>query len=124
VFANNKQSTEVSLLMGFSDGSLGSLVGGQMALVIDELVARHGGVRGVVEHLQRQGFAGVVSSWVGTGANQPISPAQVREVFGNETVRDLASKAGLNPRIVALKLSQMLPLTIDRLTAGGRLPPK
>ena len=105
--------------MGLFDGILGGVVGAEMATVVNGLIEKHGGVQGIVAQLEQQGLGGTVRSWVGTGANQPISPDQVHQVFGSDVVKQLAAKAGLSPEDLAAKLSQFLPQAIDKLTPGG-----
>ncbi|MGH8266644.1 MAG: YidB family protein, partial [Steroidobacteraceae bacterium] len=85
---------------------------------------QHGGVQGIVSQLEQQGLGGVARSWVSTGANQAISPAQISQVFGSGMLGQLAAKAGLDPQALASKLSQALPAAIDKLTPGGAIPPK
>ena len=72
--------------------------------------------------LEQQGLGGTVRSWVGTGANQAISPDQIHQAFGSDTVKALAAKVGLSPDVLAAKLSQVLPQAIDHLTPGGAVP--
>jgi uncharacterized protein YidB (DUF937 family) len=108
--------------MGLLDGILGGLVGGEMATVINNLIEKHGGVQGIVNQLQQQGLGPTVKSWVGTGANQPISADQVHQAFGQGAIAELAAKAGLNAQDLAQKLSQILPQAIDHLTPGGVVP--
>ena len=67
-------------------------------------------------------MGGTVRSWVGTGANQPLSPDQVHQAFGSDTVKELAAKVGLTPQDLAAKLSAILPQAIDHLTPGGAMP--
>ena len=105
--------------MGLFDGVLGGIVGGEMATVVNGLIQQHGGVQGIVSQLEQQGLGATVKSWVGTGANQPISPQQVHQAFGAETIEALAAKAGLNPQDLLQKLSQALPQAIDKLTPNG-----
>lgn len=69
--------------------------------------------------MEQQGFGGTVRSWVGTGANQPITADQVHQAFGSDTIKQLAAKAGMTPEDLAAKLSQILPQSIDKLTPGG-----
>jgi uncharacterized protein YidB (DUF937 family) len=108
--------------MGLLDGILGGLVGAEMATVVNGLIEKHGGVQGIANQLQQQGLGATVKSWVGTGANQPITADQVHQVFGQSAIAELAAKAGLNPQDLAQKLSQILPQAIDRLTPGGVIP--
>jgi uncharacterized protein YidB (DUF937 family) len=101
------------------DGLLGGVVGAEMATVVNGLIEKHGGIQGIVSQLEQQGLGGTVRSWVGTGANQPISADQIHQAFGSDTVKQLAAKVGMSPEDLAAKLSQILPQAIDKLTPGG-----
>ena len=105
--------------MGLFDGLLGGVVGVEMATVVNGLIEKHGGLQGIVTQMESQGFGNTVKSWVGTGANQPISPDQVHAAFGSEAIAALAAKFGLNPQEVAQKLAQALPQAVDHLTPSG-----
>jgi uncharacterized protein YidB (DUF937 family) len=105
--------------MGMFDGLLGGVVGAEMVTVVNGLIEKHGGVQGIVAQLEQQGLGGTVRSWVGTGANQPITADQVHQAFGSDTVKELAAKVGMTPQDLASKLSQILPGAIDKLTPGG-----
>jgi uncharacterized protein YidB (DUF937 family) len=104
------------------DGILGGLVGAEMATVVNGLIEKHGGIQGIVSQLEEQGLGGTVRSWVGTGANQPITADQIHQAFGSDTVKQLAAKIGMSPEDLAAKLSQILPQAIDKLTPGGVAP--
>ncbi len=108
--------------MGLLDGLLGGAVGAEMVTVVNSLIQQHGGVQGVVSQLESQGLGGVAKSWISNAANQPISPAQVHQVFGSDMITQLAAKAGMNPQDLAAKLSQVLPAAIDKLTPAGAVP--
>ncbi len=108
--------------MGLFDGILGGLVGGEMATVVGGLIEKHGGIQGIVSQLEQQGLGGTVNSWIGNGANQPITPAQVHQAFGADTIQALAAKLGIDPQELAQKLSSALPQAIDKLTPGGAVP--
>jgi uncharacterized protein YidB (DUF937 family) len=108
--------------MGMFDGILGGVVGAEMATVVNGLIQRHGGVQGIVAQLEQQGLGGTVRSWVGSGANQPISADQIHQAFGSDTITALAAKVGLSPDVLAAKLSQVLPQAIDKLTPAGAVP--
>src|SRR5271168_3264273 len=108
--------------MGMFDGILGGVVGAEMATVVNGLIEKHGGVQGIVAQLEQQGLGGTVRSWVGTGANQPISADQIHQAFGSDAVKQMAAKVGISHEDLAAKLSQILPQAIDKLTPGGVAP--
>ena len=110
--------------MGLLDGLLGGAVGAEMVTVMNNLIAQHGGVQGIITQLEKQGLGATARSWVSTGPNQPISADQVNQVFGSGTIGQLAAKAGLNPQELSQKLSHVLPAAIDKLTPGGQVPAK
>jgi len=105
--------------MGMFDGILGGVIGAEMATVVNGMIERHGGLQGVISQFQANGLGPTVQSWVGTGANQPITPAQVHQGLGPETINALAAKLGIPPDQLAAKLSEVLPQSIDHLTPGG-----
>jgi uncharacterized protein YidB (DUF937 family) len=110
--------------MGLLDGLLGGVVGAEMVTVVNGLIERHGGVQGIVSQLESKGLGATVRSWVGTGANQPISPEQVHQAFGADVIQQLAAKTGLSPQDLAAKLAAALPQAIDKLTPNGTVPPR
>jgi uncharacterized protein YidB (DUF937 family) len=114
---DGKEST-----MGLFDGILGGVVGAEMATVVNHLIQQHGGVSGIVNELQSKGLGATVKSWVGTGANQPISTQELHQAFGADAISQLAARTGLNPQDLLQRLSQALPAAIDHLTPGGQLP--
>ena len=108
--------------MGLLDGVLGGIVGAEATHLISGVIEQHGGLSGRVAQFQKQGLGGVMQSWVGTGANSPISAEQIQQALGSNTVTQLAAKLGLNPQDVAQKLAQMLPQAVDKMTPGGVIP--
>jgi uncharacterized protein YidB (DUF937 family) len=108
--------------MGLLDGLIGGVVGAEMASVVNSLIQQHGGVHGIVTQLESQGLGGVARSWVSSGANQAITPAQISQAFSSGALGELAAKAGMSPQELAQRLSQALPAAIDTLTPGGKLP--
>lgn len=108
--------------MGRFDGILGGLIGTQMAMIVDDLIERQGGVQGLVQQLHAKGLGEAVKTWVGTGFNTSLTIQQVHQAFGAGTIGELAAKAGMSPQELAQKLSYMLPQAIDRLTPGGLVP--
>jgi uncharacterized protein YidB (DUF937 family) len=108
--------------MGLLDGVVGGVVGGEVAVLVNGLIEKHGGVQGIVDQFEKQGLGATVKSWVGTGPNQPVSPEQLHQAFGADTLKELAARAGLSPQDLASKLSAVLPQVIDKLTPDGKVP--
>lgn len=108
-------------LMGGSGQGGGSLLG-----VAGELIEKAGGVQGLVAMLQQHGLGDAVQSWVGTGANQPVSPGQLGQALGNGglggVIESMASKLGTDPQALLGQLSQVLPHAVDHLTPDGQVP--
>ena len=115
----------MGLLDGIADkvsgktGDQGNLVNAVMGLLGDQ---NTGGLDGLVRQFSGKGLGDVVNSWVGTGENKPVTPQQVQQGLGADTIRDLASKAGLSQDQVTSQLSKLLPDLVDKLTPDGQLP--
>jgi uncharacterized protein YidB (DUF937 family) len=108
--------------MGMLDGLLGGIVGAGLTTVLNDILERHGGLPGVVNEFERQGFGPTVRSWVSTGPNQPISPNQIHQVLGPELLQQLAAKSGMSVQDLTAKLAQVLPQVVDKMTPDGTIP--
>lgn len=108
--------------MGLLDGVLGGVVGAVATNAINNLIQQHGGVAGIVQHMERSGLGDTVKSWVGKGANLPISPAQLQQAFSTERIGQLAQSLGVSPNELLQKIAAVLPETIDKLTPDGVVP--
>ena len=107
--------------MGLLDGVLGGVVGAEMVSVVNGLIEKHGGVQGLVAQFEANGLGGTIKSWVGSGANAPISADQVHQAVGPGVMSELAAKAGLTPQELATKLAALLPKAVDAMTPGGKV---
>ncbi|GAP37523.1 YidB family protein [Piscinibacter sakaiensis] len=98
--------------------------GGQAALIsaVLGLLAQGGGLSGLLEKFQRGGLGDVAGSWVGPGANLPVSAQQLESVLGGDLLGQLAGQLGLSPQAAGEQLAQLLPQAVDQLTPEGRLP--
>ncbi|MCQ9374071.1 YidB family protein [Methyloversatilis sp. XJ19-13] len=81
-----------------------------------------GGLQGLIAAFQDKGLGDLVSSWVGTGQNLPISPEQLQSVLGSGQIGQIAQQLGLSPQEVSGQLSALLPQVIDGITPNGRIP--
>jgi uncharacterized protein YidB (DUF937 family) len=108
--------------MGMLDGLLGGIVGAGMVSVVNGIIEKHGGLQGVVGEFEKNGLGSTVKSWVGTGPNQSISPADVHKVLGSDLLQQLSEKSGLSVDDLIQKLSHVLPQAVDKMTPDGAIP--
>jgi uncharacterized protein YidB (DUF937 family) len=80
------------------------------------------GLSELVALFQQKSLGELVSSWVGTGQNLPVSSEQVTQALGTDTVHRLANQAGVPPETATQQLAQLLPSLIDHLTPQGHVP--
>jgi len=81
-----------------------------------------GGLGDLVAKLNANGQGAQVNSWVGPGANQPIQPGALSSALGQQTVSQLAARAGMSEQELLNQLAQVLPGLVNNLTPNGRLP--
>ena len=115
--------------MGLLDGLLGGMMGGSaqpgqsplvgMAL---QLIQQNGGLPGIISKLQQGGLTDHVGSWVGTGANMPVTGSQLQEVLGTGAIGQIAQQLGLSHGDASSGLAQVLPQIINQMTPNGQLP--
>ncbi len=112
--------------MGLFDeisGMVGGMLGGgnQEQQVMEALQsAGIPGVGGLVQQLQQSGLGGQVASWVGSGANQPVSAGELEQALGGPALTAIAAKFGVDPSQASALLSKVLPGIVDRATPGGQ----
>jgi uncharacterized protein YidB (DUF937 family) len=81
-----------------------------------------GGLGDLLNQFQQNGLESIIKSWVGTGQNQAISPSQLHQALGPDTVNDLSAQTGLPHDDLLAQLSKVLPGVVDKLTPNGQLP--
>ena len=116
----------MSFLEDMAGKELGSMMSGSsnplVSSVMQMINNQPGGLSGLVQQFHDKGLGGLVSSWVSTGQNLPISADQLQHVLGSDQVKELAAKAGISPETASSHLSQLLPMLIDKLTPNGQVP--
>jgi uncharacterized protein YidB (DUF937 family) len=93
------------------------LVGG-----VQEVFASQGGVDGLLARLRAGGLGNQADSWVSTGANEPVEPAELGAALGPDTVNQLSESTGLSIQALLPMLAAFLPMIIDHLTPNGHAP--
>ncbi len=122
--------------MGLLDSLIGSAVsqmlgGGNKANLINLVLGMlqggqqggqaGGGLGSIIEQFTRAGFGQQAQSWVGTGANMPISPEDLMKVFGQGQMQQWGQQLGLDSQQTAGSLSSVLPEIINQLTPKGQV---
>lgn len=90
--------------------------------IVGSLMNNAGGLSGILGKLQQGGLADVAASWVGTGANQPVSPDALGGALGPDLMGMIAKQLGGNEQQAAGTMADLLPGLIDKLTPQGQLP--
>jgi uncharacterized protein YidB (DUF937 family) len=83
-----------------------------------------GGLGGLVETFKNKGSGDIMSSWISTGQNLPISSDQIQQILGSDMIQQFAKKLGASNADVSGGLANLLPDLIDKLTPKGQLPEK
>ena len=81
-----------------------------------------GGLGGMIDRFRQSGLEDIINSWIGTGANRPISPDQLHQALGGDTVDDFSRETGVPPDDLLVQLSHFLPGVVDCLSPNGQVP--
>ncbi|MDP9228278.1 MAG: YidB family protein [Actinomycetota bacterium] len=81
-----------------------------------------GGLQKLLEKMREMGLGEQASSWVGTGENKPISGDQAKQLLGEDQVKEIADKAGVDEDKAANMVAEALPDVVDTLSADGNEP--
>ena len=105
--------------LGSADGGVDPtrLIGG-----VQDVFASQGGVDGLLAKLRAGGLGEHVDSWVSTGENKPVEPAQLGAALGPDTVNQLAATTGISIQSLLPMLAAFLPIIISHLTPNGTAP--
>jgi uncharacterized protein YidB (DUF937 family) len=109
--------------------TIGSLLGKSQdapASVPEALVAalgsQEGGLGGLVQKFEAAGLGPVISSWIGNGDNQAVSPDALHGILGSDLVQQIAAKTGLPIEQLLPQIGQHLPQLVDGMTPNGQTP--
>jgi len=101
--------------------------GGDQGPILDTVLSlinnpETGGLAGLVQTFKDKGLDKVITSWVSTGENLPVSGEQIQNVLGNDQIQQIAEKVGTSKEEVSGSLANLLPEIVDKLTPNGTLP--
>lgn len=79
------------------------------------------GLREIIDSFRNAGQGSVVDSWVGSGRNEPIQPAQLEQAVGSDMLERLSTETRLSKAEILKRLTADLPSAVDGLTPSGRV---
>jgi uncharacterized protein YidB (DUF937 family) len=106
-------------------GALGQVEAAALPTLINTVLAQtqYHDLNGLVAALQKGGLNAQVQSWLGPGANVPITADQLKAVLGNAQVQDFARHLGLPVDQTLAALAKYLPEIVDKASPNGTLKP-
>ena len=113
---------DLSNLLSTLGGAEGGVDPSKLVGGVQEVFETQGGVDGLLAKLRAGGLGNHVDSWVSTGPNQPVEPAQLGAALGPDTVNQLAAKSGVSIEKLLPMLAAFLPMIISHLTPTGQAP--
>ena len=114
----------MGLLDSVAGAVLGKVMGGSqggMAQIALDMFNQNGGLGGVLDKFKAGGLGDAAASWVGTGANLPVSADQISSVLGSGAIAEMAAKFGIDPATLSAQIAEHLPTVVDKLTPNGEV---
>lgn len=105
--------------MSLLESLIGGAVGAELTSLVAGAIQRNGGLPALAQQFEQQGLGHLVQSWVGPGSNLPVTAEEIHKVLGSTQVQELAAKYGVNPQVIAQKLSEILPGAVSQMAAAG-----
>jgi len=81
-----------------------------------------GGIAGLQKMFEEKGLGSIISSWIGTGQNLPVSADQLQNVLHGGALENMASKSGIDVSQLTAVFSQLMPHAVDQMTPNGQIP--
>ena len=107
-------------------GALGQIEAAAVPALINGVLAKtqYHDLNGLVAALQKGGLNAQVQSWLGPGANLPVTEDQLKAVLGNAQVQEFARHLGLPVDQTLQMLAKILPDVVDKASPNGTLQPQ
>jgi uncharacterized protein YidB (DUF937 family) len=108
-------------LLGGPIGSRAAAGGGGSLLVALAPMLAGGGLQKLLGTFHAQGMGGKANSWLSTGENEPLTGDEVRQVVGDDQVREAAKRLGVSEDEAASGLAALIPQIVDKASPDGEL---
>ncbi len=92
---------------------------GQLTHLLND--PQHGGLAGLVQQFTTGGLGQVIQSWISTGPNLPVNPAQLAQALGPR-LQQMAAALGTDPGALSGQLAKILPEVVNHVTPNGQVP--
>jgi uncharacterized protein YidB (DUF937 family) len=102
--------------------ALGTLLPAILGMLGGQGGTNQTGLHQIVNTMQANGLGNVAQSWIGNGASQAITPAQVEQVLSSSQLSELAAKSGLPPDQLKSNIAAILPHLVSGLSPSGSVP--
>ncbi|SFV67051.1 Bll5166 protein [hydrothermal vent metagenome] len=106
----NSDDATTELDIGSIGDALGNLLGGGADGGLD--------LSQLVSGLSENGLGATVSSWLGSGENEPISIDSITDLLGSDKISEFANSLGLSEESAKGALADALPNIVDKATSG------
>jgi uncharacterized protein YidB (DUF937 family) len=108
------------IIQGNSDDATTNLDADSISNALSNILGGENGLdlSSIISGISENGLGEVVSSWIGSGENLPISVDAITDLLGSEKVSEFASQLGLNEESAKGALADVLPNLIDKATSG------
>src|SRR5687768_9447745 len=97
----------------------GTLLSALLSLITD---GARGGFAGFLNRFRDAGLGDTAQSWVNSGANTPLSYEQLESALGEETLKNISNRVGIEYEKTVSAAAYMIPHIIDQLSSEGVVP--
>lgn len=118
-----------AITMGLLNSVLDAVSGGggpdpsKLTGALQSVLSGSGGLGGLVDRFKQKGMENIISGWISTGPNPPITGEQLQGVLGADAIGKLAGSLGVDGSQASSLLAKFLPDVIDKLTPNGKIEP-
>jgi len=114
---------EVLAMAGSAGGAQQAQHGTALSAILNYINSPQvGGIAGLQQMFQQGGLGHIVSSWIGTGQNLPVSASQLGNVLHGGALQQAAQQSGMDPSELTGLMATLLPHLINHLTPNGQVP--
>ncbi len=110
-----------SLIQNNSDEATTNIDGDSISSALVNLIGDDSGgidLGSLVSNFSSNGLGDVVTSWLDSGENSPISADQITDLFSSDKISEFASSLGLSEDSAKSAIADALPNLIDSATTG------